>query len=191
MGKCRTCVNTAKSASSSGGVSKSAKSFPKQDHLHPDSKNYGSNTRGKFEGNSVNYQRRSRRRPILVSIYALALTASYLCNSFNANAQPIFGNRKNLSDISAGDLFINQETDGDGLLAGSIKNCSIPSAADFPGDLFSIEARRHGAVFIHFVVSVYLFYAVLLVCDEYFIPAVECICRGIWIVKWLMASLGI
>ncbi|OXA58755.1 Sodium/potassium/calcium exchanger 3 [Folsomia candida] len=58
------------------------------------------------------------------------------------------------------------------------EDCTPPSIDDFPSDLFTQSERRHGWIAVHFVVSVYVFYALALVCDEYFVPSIECICTG-------------
>lgn len=77
----------------------------------------------------------------------------------------------------------NDDDEEDGALGGNPflvqpANCSHSSAEDFPPDIFSIEAKRHGAILFHFFVAVYLCYAILLVCQEYFVPSVESVCRG-------------
>ena len=57
-------------------------------------------------------------------------------------------------------------------------NCTPPGIDDFPQDLFTQEERRQGWVIIHFLVSCYIFYALAIVCDDYFVPSMECICEG-------------
>lgn len=58
-------------------------------------------------------------------------------------------------------------------------NCTPPAIDDFPGDLFTPEQRQAGAVIIHITISLYLFLALAVVCDRYFVPAVEKISQGI------------
>lgn len=57
-------------------------------------------------------------------------------------------------------------------------NCTPPAIDDFPRDLFTQAQRRQGYLAIHFLASVYIFYCLALVCDEYFVPCIECICEG-------------
>ncbi len=57
-------------------------------------------------------------------------------------------------------------------------NCSRPSSEEFPADLFTLEQRKNGAIAIHFFALCYMLYALLVVCDAYFVPAIECICQG-------------
>lgn len=57
-------------------------------------------------------------------------------------------------------------------------NCTQPAIDDFPRDLFTEPQRQAGAVVLHVIASLYLFVALAVVCDEYFVPAVEKICAG-------------
>lgn len=57
-------------------------------------------------------------------------------------------------------------------------NCTPPAIDDFPSDLFTRQQRQSGAVVFHIAVSLYLFLALAVVCDKYFVPAVEKICQG-------------
>src|SRR5438874_1996040 len=57
-------------------------------------------------------------------------------------------------------------------------NCTPRSINDFPPDLFTTTERSHGAICIHILVSIYIFYAIMLVCDDYFIPSIQCVCDG-------------
>lgn len=57
-------------------------------------------------------------------------------------------------------------------------NCTPPAIDDFPSDLLTEDQRREGAVLIHILISLYLFVALAVVCDNYFVPAVEKICHG-------------
>lgn len=72
-------------------------------------------------------------------------------------------------------------------------NCTQPAIDDFPKDLFTETERQQGAFILHIIASLYLFVALALVCDKYFVPAVEKICQGErdkflsseWPVDWL------
>ncbi|XP_034536651.1 sodium/potassium/calcium exchanger 1-like isoform X3 [Notolabrus celidotus] len=46
---------------------------------------------------------------------------------------------------------------------------------DFPEDLFTVEQRKQGWVVLHIVGLVYMFAALAIVCDEFFVPALEVI----------------
>lgn len=56
-------------------------------------------------------------------------------------------------------------------------NCTQPAIDDFPKDFFTEFERQNGAVVLHVVASLYLFLALAVVCDKYFVPAVDKICK--------------
>ncbi|CAH3045978.1 unnamed protein product [Porites evermanni] len=57
-----------------------------------------------------------------------------------------------------------------------IKNCTPPSIEEFPNDFFNQYQRQHGAVIVNFAVAFYMFWAIAIVCDDYFVPCLEIIC---------------
>ncbi|XP_029029445.1 sodium/potassium/calcium exchanger 3 [Betta splendens] len=50
-----------------------------------------------------------------------------------------------------------------------------PRAAihEFPEDIFTKEQRKKGAVLLHVLCAIYMFYALAIVCDDYFVPSLE------------------
>ncbi|XP_062985292.1 sodium/potassium/calcium exchanger 2 [Elgaria multicarinata webbii] len=46
---------------------------------------------------------------------------------------------------------------------------------EYPEDLFSLEERRRGAVILHILGMVYMFIALAIVCDEFFVPSLTVI----------------
>ncbi|XP_020856004.1 sodium/potassium/calcium exchanger 4 isoform X2 [Phascolarctos cinereus] len=57
------------------------------------------------------------------------------------------------------------------------KNCTDPAIHQFPTDLFSNKERQHGAVLLHILGALYMFYALAIVCDDFFVPSLEKICE--------------
>lgn len=57
------------------------------------------------------------------------------------------------------------------------KNCTTPALHEFPTDLFTNEERTEGAVALHVLCTIYMFCALALVCDDYFVPSLEKICE--------------
>lgn len=67
-----------------------------------------------------------------------------------------------------------RDNDGDNLMIG--KTAEHPKgSAQFPTDLFTISERRQGAIILHITGLVYMFVALAIVCDEFFIPALDVI----------------
>ncbi|XP_026256487.2 sodium/potassium/calcium exchanger 3 [Urocitellus parryii] len=59
----------------------------------------------------------------------------------------------------------------------SSKNCTEPALHEFPNDIFTNEDRRQGAVVLHVLCAMYMFYALAIVCDDFFVPSLEKICE--------------
>ncbi|XP_061767056.1 sodium/potassium/calcium exchanger 3-like [Nerophis ophidion] len=57
------------------------------------------------------------------------------------------------------------------------KNCTEPAIHEFPRDYFTNQERMDGAVGFHVLCAVYMFYALALVCDDYFVPSLDKICE--------------
>ena len=55
------------------------------------------------------------------------------------------------------------------------KNANKTDDAMFPKDAFSDEQLKHGAIIFHIIGILYMFYALALVCDEFFVPSLEVI----------------
>ncbi|XP_039614191.1 sodium/potassium/calcium exchanger 2-like isoform X2 [Polypterus senegalus] len=49
------------------------------------------------------------------------------------------------------------------------------SQGEYPEDLFSLEERKSGAVILHMIGMVYMFIALAIVCDEFFVPSLTVI----------------
>jgi len=60
----------------------------------------------------------------------------------------------------------------------SLSNCTPLAVEQFPHDQFSALQRRQGAIVLHALLAAYMFVALALVCDDYFVPSCERICQG-------------
>jgi K+-dependent Na+/Ca+ exchanger-like protein len=58
-------------------------------------------------------------------------------------------------------------------------NCVKASIDDFPSDFMTQKERQHGGVMAHVVVALYMFGALAVVCDDYFVASLERICEGL------------
>ncbi|KAJ6635314.1 Sodium/potassium/calcium exchanger 5 [Pseudolycoriella hygida] len=67
--------------------------------------------------------------------------------------------------------------------------CMVNSSIDeFPQDIFTNEQRQSGAIFIHLLGAIYFFTFLAVVCNDYFLPSVECICNDLNISKDVAAA---
>ncbi|XP_012625218.2 sodium/potassium/calcium exchanger 2 [Microcebus murinus] len=55
------------------------------------------------------------------------------------------------------------------------ENGSAHVQGDYPRDIFSLEERRKGAVILHVIGMIYMFIALAIVCDEFFVPSLTVI----------------
>ncbi|XP_026213738.1 sodium/potassium/calcium exchanger 3 isoform X1 [Anabas testudineus] len=50
---------------------------------------------------------------------------------------------------------------------------SRSAISEFPEDIFTQDQRRQGAVLLHVLCAIYMFHALAIVCDVYFVPSLE------------------
>uniref|UniRef100_A0A8C5CF45 Solute carrier family 24 member 4b n=1 Tax=Gadus morhua TaxID=8049 RepID=A0A8C5CF45_GADMO len=53
----------------------------------------------------------------------------------------------------------------------------MSSVHEFPEDLFSFEELRSGAIVLHIIAALYMFLALAIICDDYFVTSLEKICE--------------
>ncbi|XP_074388458.1 sodium/potassium/calcium exchanger 2 isoform X1 [Zonotrichia albicollis] len=59
--------------------------------------------------------------------------------------------------------------------AGQDNETDDHTKGEYPEDLFSLEERRQGAVILHIIGMIYMFIALAIVCDEFFVPSLTVI----------------
>uniref|UniRef100_A0A8I3W3Y4 Solute carrier family 24 member 2 n=1 Tax=Callithrix jacchus TaxID=9483 RepID=A0A8I3W3Y4_CALJA len=55
------------------------------------------------------------------------------------------------------------------------ENSTDHAQGDYPRDIFSLEERRRGAIILHVIGMIYMFIALAIVCDEFFVPSLTVI----------------
>ncbi|XP_029395775.1 sodium/potassium/calcium exchanger 2 isoform X7 [Mus pahari] len=58
---------------------------------------------------------------------------------------------------------------------GQAENSTEHTPGDYPRDIFSLEERRKGAIILHVIGMIYMFIALAIVCDEFFVPSLTVI----------------
>ncbi|XP_019790445.1 sodium/potassium/calcium exchanger 2 isoform X1 [Sagmatias obliquidens] len=58
---------------------------------------------------------------------------------------------------------------------GKSENSTDHAQGDYPRDIFSLEQRRQGAIILHVIGMIYMFIALAIVCDEFFVPSLTVI----------------
>ncbi|XP_006821873.1 sodium/potassium/calcium exchanger 5-like [Saccoglossus kowalevskii] len=104
------------------------------------------------------------------SIFAGALAVAYISKSLASSGEPnelLDRLRKRSTDnVTFTAVLLNDV---------NLPNCTPPAIDQFPADLFSREQRQHGGVLLHFLISLYMFIALAIVCDDYFVSSLESI----------------
>ncbi|XP_042836905.1 sodium/potassium/calcium exchanger 3 isoform X2 [Panthera tigris] len=128
-------------------------------------------------------RRRSRRRDLLLSqLCFLALVALLLWSLSSMQEH----NDLDFMDLLGEDrqwtvgrklMQVNDTLTSEDAGLRSSKNCTEPALHEFPNDIFTNEDRRQGAVVLHVLCAMYMFYALAIVCDDFFVPSLEKICE--------------
>ncbi|GFX58535.1 hypothetical protein TNCV_417151 [Trichonephila clavipes] len=58
-------------------------------------------------------------------------------------------------------------------------NCTPPDIEQFPRPLIDYSTRRKGGLILHIFVSLYMFLGLAIICDEYFVPSLEKMCKSV------------
>ncbi|XP_043265765.1 sodium/potassium/calcium exchanger 3-like [Colletes gigas] len=64
-------------------------------------------------------------------------------------------------------------------LAPEKMNCTSPAIKEFPSDGLTREQRQSGLIVIHFLIAIYMFLLLAIVCDDFFVPSIKKICDKI------------
>lgn len=85
---------------------------------------------------------------------------------------------------SASDELVGESKDEGGRLANrrllaTQPNCTSRSIDEFPPDFMSLKQKRQGGVIIHIFIVAYLFAALAVICDDYFVASLEYLCNAL------------
>uniref|UniRef100_A0A8C3C0Q5 Solute carrier family 24 member 2 n=1 Tax=Cairina moschata TaxID=8855 RepID=A0A8C3C0Q5_CAIMO len=119
---------------------------------------------------------------VAISTFSLSISAFFktephskvLASSLDSQKQ-VHGHQRTLLD------FKEQNEDGVSDPPTSMKyeaehgNATDHAKGEYPEDLFSLEERRKGAVILHVIGMIYMFIALAIVCDEFFVPSLTVI----------------
>ncbi|XP_023932130.1 probable sodium/potassium/calcium exchanger CG1090 [Lingula anatina] len=61
----------------------------------------------------------------------------------------------------------------------AMPNCSPSAIEQFPRDIFTLDQKKSGALVVHILVALYMFLALAIVCDDYFVPSLEMLCEAL------------
>ncbi|XP_048110348.1 sodium/potassium/calcium exchanger 2-like isoform X2 [Alosa alosa] len=140
---------------------------------------------------------RRKFRPSRIMGFVLVLVALCVLFSWSALKWTVvpayqswfFGSSSSSSSSSSSDASLLLETAPHRTLLSSDKHANATASpddhpiamrsseegGDYPTDLFSLEERRQGWVALHMFGMLYMFIALAIVCDEFFVPALTVI----------------
>ncbi|KAF3832871.1 hypothetical protein F7725_026536 [Dissostichus mawsoni] len=61
--------------------------------------------------------------------------------------------------------------------------CISPQSSEFPEGFFTVQERKDGGLVIYFMIIFYMFLAVAIICDDYFLPSLEVISERVFVTK--------
>uniref|UniRef100_A0A1A8FA42 Solute carrier family 24 (Sodium/potassium/calcium exchanger), member 3 n=1 Tax=Nothobranchius korthausae TaxID=1143690 RepID=A0A1A8FA42_9TELE len=135
--------------------------------------------RGTAAGAEVMLPRRRRRQQLFAFQMCFAGVLLGLAAGFRSVAQRTgyLSSSLALEETRWESRHLLQEENQSKLYSDTEKNCTEPAIHEFPRDYFTNQERTEGAVGLHVLCAVYMFYALALVCDDYFVPSLEKICE--------------
>nr|XP_015005055.2 sodium/potassium/calcium exchanger 3 [Macaca mulatta] len=128
-------------------------------------------------------RRRRRRRDLLLSQLCFLASVALLLWSLSSLREQ---KELDLMDLIGEDrkwmmgrklMQVNDTLTSEDAGLRNSKNCTEPALHEFPNDIFTNEDRRQGAVVLHVLCAIYMFYALAIVCDDFFVPSLEKICE--------------
>ncbi|KAM6909308.1 sodium/potassium/calcium exchanger 2 isoform 3-T3 [Xenentodon cancila] len=129
---------------------------------------------------------RKKLRPVRVLGFVLSLVAlsvvslSALTWSSGVLSDPVLHQESHLQSAPHRTLLFTQNQRDPNMSADmpiAMKSTADGnlSQGDYPPDIFSLQERRQGAVILHMFGMIYMFIALAIVCDEFFVPALTVI----------------
>lgn len=123
------------------------------------------------------------RYSIIYLLISIASVKSINISSHNEDSslKGLFNETGNTSlfDETIGTLKILTTTTNDNETSNNKESCAVRSIYDFPDDLFSRYERQQGAVILHAFFGFYCFLLTAFICNDYLLPALDCICADL------------
>lgn len=117
----------------------------------------------------------------LVSVvYLLLVTVALTTRAWGSNLQTP---RETASGVGGQEVRVRREAGGslgaDDLTANETDDCTPRAVDNFPANFLTLQDTQDGGVFLHVLIALYLFAALAIVCDDYFVPSLERICEDL------------
>ncbi|XP_034662424.1 sodium/potassium/calcium exchanger 3 isoform X2 [Drosophila subobscura] len=117
---------------------------------------------------------------LLLGLFVLQL------DSYAASTPAAAGNESNFLESSL--RYFDEQLLYDILPRASCPGDDETSPMDEFADLFTVEQLRQGWVVLHVFAAIYFFILLAIICNDYFLPTVECICEDLHLSKDVAAA---
>ncbi|XP_058843525.1 sodium/potassium/calcium exchanger 4-like isoform X2 [Acipenser ruthenus] len=109
---------------------------------------------------------------IICSILFIAWSMSTLLSKMGLDTPAV--ERQTASEQWGNRKLMAMDMENETLLT---KNCTEPAIREFPEDIFTNQERQRGGVLLHIFAALYMFFALAIICDDFFVPSLEQICE--------------
>ncbi|XP_020860247.1 sodium/potassium/calcium exchanger 2 isoform X1 [Phascolarctos cinereus] len=113
-----------------------------------------------------------------ICTFSLSTSAFFKIETHSTDRANSLGHSELMSGYHLRTLLDLKEKVQDGTpepLPAKYENATEHPQGDYPRDLFSLQERRRGAIILHVLGMIYMFIALAIVCDEFFVPSLTVI----------------
>ncbi|XP_074055618.1 sodium/potassium/calcium exchanger 2 isoform X2 [Macrotis lagotis] len=112
-----------------------------------------------------------------ICTFSLSTSAFFKIETHSTDRANSLGHPELMSGYHQRTLLDIKEEVQDGTTEPPAKyeNATEHPQGDYPRDLFSLQERRRGAIILHVLGMIYMFIALAIVCDEFFVPSLTVI----------------
>ncbi|XP_068944177.1 sodium/potassium/calcium exchanger 2 isoform X2 [Petaurus breviceps papuanus] len=113
-----------------------------------------------------------------ICMFSLSTSAFFKIETHSTDQANSLGHLELMSEYHQRTLLDLKEKVQDGTpepLPTKYENTTEHPQGDYPRDLFSLQERRRGAIILHVLGMIYMFIALAIVCDEFFVPSLTVI----------------
>ena len=122
------------------------------------------------------FEKRKKLRAIKFSVAFSILCIICLYQSLKSDDVELMDVRSSLIVRKRHLLSVDDEKTAN--VTKNYTKCIRPDIEQFPKGFTTQNQRVHGFILMHFLIAFYMFFALSIICDDYFVPALEAICQG-------------
>lgn len=113
--------------------------------------------------------------PFSISAFSETDTQSNTGEASDMSSPRVAQGHRQRTLLDFNDKFLDDTTQPPTSQEDIAENSTDHAQGDYPKDIFSLEERRKGAIILHVIGMIYMFIALAIVCDEFFVPSLTVI----------------